>query len=253
VCAKGYGALSLWHLGYPDQAAQSAVEAVTLGEGLSHPPSLAHALYWAALVHQFRRDPRAVHEYAERLRALGTEHRLALYAAIGDIMRGWAGCYQGRVESGLREVRSGMEAYAALKVRLFSPYFTALLGEACYLTSEIEPALVAVEEAMHLSDRLAERWCQSAIWQLKSQILMSSAADNREEAENCLQEALQLARRQEAKSAELRAAASLARLWGEQGRRTEARDLLAPVYGWFTEGFDTADLKEAKALLFELA
>jgi len=105
---------------------------------------------------------------------------------------------------------------------------------------------------MHLSDRLAERWCQSSILQLKSQILMSSSADSREEAENCLQEALQIARRQEAKSAELRAATSLARLWGEQGRHTQAHDLLAPIYGWFTEGFGTPDLKEAKALLDEL-
>jgi len=252
VCAKGYGALSLWHLGYPDQAANSADEAVALGEALSHHPSLAHALYWAALVHQLRRDPQTVWEYAGRLRALGTEHKLALYTAIGSIMRGWALCCQGRPELGLAEVRSGVEAYAALKVRLFSPYFTAILGEAYYRAREIEPALAAVEHAMHLSDRRGERWFQSGLLNLKGQILMSSTADRWANAEDCFREALGVARRQEAKSLELRAATSLAPLWDDQGRRAEARELLAPVYGWFTEGFDTADLKDAKALLAEL-
>ena len=126
VCAKGYGAVSLWHLGYPDQAAQSAAEAVTHGEGLSHYPSLAHALMWAGYVHQLRRDPQAVYDYAERLRALGTEHKLALYTAVGSIMRGWALCYQSRPKAGLRELRGGIDGFATLKVRLNLAYFTAL-------------------------------------------------------------------------------------------------------------------------------
>ena len=109
-----------------------------------------------------------------------------------------------------------------------------------------------MEDALSLF-HTAERWCQPGILQLKGEILMASTTDHWADAENCFREALEMARRQEAKSAELRAATSLARLWGEQGRREEARDLLAPIYGWFTEGFDTADLNDAKALLAELA
>ena len=249
VCAKGYGAVSLWHLGYPDQAAQSAAEAVTHGEGLSHYPSLAHALMWAGYVHQLRRDPQAVYDYAERLRALGTEHKLALYTAVGSIMRGWALCYQSRPKVGLRELRGGIDGFATLKVRLNLAYFTALLAEAYHRAGKFEPALAAVEDA----DRLAERWCQSGILQLKGEILISSGAARWADAETCFDEALRIARRQEAKSPELRTATSLARLWGEQGRRAEARKLLAPAYGWFTEGFDTADLRDAAKLLSELA
>ena len=252
VCAKGQTALSLWLLGYPDQAAQSAAEAVTLAEGLSHHPSLAHALYWAALVHQLRRDRQPVYEYAERLRLFGTEHKLALYSAIGDIMHGWALCDPGQPEAGLHELSGGVEAYAALKVKLYLAYFTAVLSEAYGRAGKVELGLAKMEDALSLFHS-AERCFQPGILQLKGEILIASAADHREEAENCLYEALRIARRQEAKSAELRAATSLARLWGEQGRRAEARDLLAPIYSWFTEGFDTADLKDAKSLLAELA
>jgi len=251
VCAKGQGALSLWLLGYPDQAAQSADEAVTLGEGLSHHPSLAHALLWAGLVHQLRRDPQAVYEYAKRLRVIGTEHKLAQYTAIGSIMHGWALCYQGQSEVGLDELSRGIEAYAAVQVRLNLAHFTAAFAEACRHAGKVELGLAAIEDAVCLF-QVAERWCQSGILQLKGEILMSSRADRWADAETCFHEALRIARRQEAKSSELRAAASLARLRRDQGRRAEARDLLAPVYGWFTEGFDTADLWEAKALLDEL-
>ena len=252
VCAKGQGALSLWLLGYPDQAAQSAAEAVTLGETLSHHPSLAHALLWAALVHQLRRDLQPVYEYAERLRVLGTEHKLPLYTAIGSIMHGWALCYQGQPEAGLHELSGGVEAYAALKVKLNLAYFTAVLSEAYRRAGKVELGLATMEDALSHFDS-AERWCQSGILQLKGEILMASTTDHWADAEGCFSEALRIARRQQAKSAELRAATSLARLWGEQGRREEARGLLAPVYGWFTEGFDTADLKDAKALLDQLA
>ena len=247
VCAKGQGALSLWLLGYPDQAAQSADEAVTLGEGLSHHPSLAHALLWAALVHQLRQDPQAVYGYAERLRVLGTEHKLALYTAIGSIMHGWALCYQGQSQVGLDELSSGMDAYAAVKVKLNLAHFTAVSAVAYQRVGKVELGLAAIEDAVSLF-HLAERWCHSGILQLKGDMLMSSAPDQWAGAETCFHEALQIAHRQEAKSLELHVATS----GGEQNRRAEARDLLAPIYDWFTEGFDTADLKDAKAPLDEL-
>ena len=224
---------------------------MTLGETLSHHPSLAHALLWAALVHQLRRD-QPVYEYAERLRVLGTEHKLPLYTAIGSIMHGWALCYQGQPEAGLHELSGGVAAYAALKVKLYLAHFTAVLSEAYHRAGKVELGLATMENALSLFDT-AERWCHSGILQLRGEILMASTSDHWGDGENCFHEALEIARRQAAKSPELRAATSLARLWGEQGRRDEARNLLAPVYGWFTEGFDTADLKDAKALLDALA
>jgi len=167
-------------------------------------------------------------------------------------MHGWALCYQGQPEAGLHELSGGVEAYAALKVKLNLAYFTAVLSEAYRRAGKVELGLATVEDALSHFDS-AERWCQSGILQLKGEILMASTTDHWADAEGCFSEALRIARRQQAKSAELRAATSLARLWGEQGRREEARGLLAPVYGWFTEGFDTADLKDAKALLDQLA
>ena len=145
-------------------------------------------------------------------------------------------------------MRGGIDAFATLKVRLNLAYFTGLLAEAYHRSGKFEPALAAVEDA----DRLSERWCRSGILQLKGEILMSSGADRSADAETCFDDALRIVREQEAKSPELRAATSPARRWGEQGRRAEARDLLAPVYSWFTEGFDTPDLKDAKVLLDEL-
>ena len=182
---------------------------------------------------------------------MAEENRLALYRAVGGVVRGWAVAHQGHVEDGLTELSHSLATYDADKPKSFSGSCRSALAEVYLIAGDTVRALDAVGDALRASERTGSRCWLAAILHLKGAIL--AAASRRQEAERCFFDALQVARVQQAKTLELRAATSLARLWGEQRRRTEARDLLAPVYGWFTEGFDTADLKEAKTLLDQLA
>jgi predicted ATPase len=146
-----------------------------------------------------------------------------------------------------------MMSYRATRADLFGPYYLALLAEAYGAIEQPEAGLTALAEALTLTDTTDERWSEPELYRLQGVLLLQQASDHQAEAEVCFQHALESARNQQAKSFELRTATSLARLWQQQGKRQEAHDLLAPVYYWFTEGFDTADLKDAKALLEELA
>jgi predicted ATPase len=245
------GPHALWCLGYPDQALAMSREALALAQKLSHPFSLAVALAYAAMLHQFRREPQAVHEQAEAAVALCTEQGFAYYLAWGTTMQGWARVVQGQGELGIAQTRQGLDALRATGAALRLPYYFALLAEACGQTGQAAEGLALLAEA--LAHKSGETWMEAELYRLKGELLLSLAADNYTEAAGCFHQALTTARRQQAKSWELRAAMSLARLWQQQGRRQEAREVLAPVYGWFTEGFDTADLQEAKALLEELS
>jgi predicted ATPase/class 3 adenylate cyclase len=251
VCGKALGAVSLWLLGYPDQAARHAREAVVLAESLENAPSLAHALAFTALCHQLRRDAPAVLDCSERLVSLAREHGMAQYGAAGAVTRGWALAYQGPPEQGLGDARRGLDDYGATGVKAWSVYFRATLAEIYHRVGDPASGLSIIDQALGLSDQLGERFWQAGMLHFRGVILMSLSAPR--EAEKCYRDALDTARRQGARSIELRAAMSLSLLWCEQGRRGDARDLLAPIYAWFTEGFDTADLKEAAALLDELA
>jgi predicted ATPase len=251
VCGKAIGGKSLWALGYLDQAHRSIQAAIALAETLGHGPSLAHALLFASHYHQSRRDAVSARVIAERLVTVAEENRLALYRAVGGVVRGWAVAHQGHVEDGLTELSRSLATYDADKPKSFSGSCRSALAEVYLIAGDTVRALDAVGDALRASERTGSRCWLAAILHLKGAIL--AAASRRQEAERCFFDALQVARVQQAKTLELRAATSLARLWGEQRRRTEARDLLAPVYGWFTEGFDTADLKEAKTLLDQLA
>jgi predicted ATPase len=244
-----YAAMTLWLLGYPDQALARAHEALTLAHALSHPYSLAWARRWAACVYQFHRDVQAVHEQADAAVALSTEQGLPLWTAIGTILRGWALAMQGQGEEGMAQVRQGIAANRATGAALLVPYFCTLLAEVSAHLGHIEDGLQALAEAHSLVEQQEERWWQAEIARLRGVLLLRQSETTQAEAEAWLQRALDVARHQEAKSLELRAAMSLSRLWQQQGKQAEARALLAPVYGWFTEGFDTADLQEAKALL----
>jgi predicted ATPase/class 3 adenylate cyclase len=241
---------ALWCLGYPDQALAMSREALALAQKLSHPFSLAVALAYAAMLHQFRREPQAVHEQAEAAVALCTEQGFAYYLAWGTTMQGWARVVQGQGELGIAQTRQGLDALRATGAALRLPYYFALLAEACVQTGQAAEGLALLAEA--LAHKTGETWMEAELYRLKGELLLSLAADNYTEAAGCFHQALTTARRQQAKSWELRAAMSLARLWQQQGKRAEAHALLAPVYGWFTEGFDTADLQEAKALRDEL-
>jgi predicted ATPase/class 3 adenylate cyclase len=250
VCGYALGGLSLWLLGYPDQAMRHARKAVTLAESLDNAPSLAHALAFSALCHQLRRDPAAVRDCSERLVHLAKAHGLAQYGAAGRMARGWALAHQGQPEEGLAELRQGLDDYSATEVKAWSVYFRATLAEAYYRAGDPQSGLRSVDEALELSDQLGERFWQPGMLYFKGIMLMSLSAQ--QEAESCYRAALKIARQRSAKSLELRAAMSLARLWRDQGRRSAACDLLAPIHGWFTEGVETADRREASLLLDEL-
>ena len=193
-----------------------------------------------------------IRDSAEATIALSTEQGFPLWAAWGTCFRGWALAMQGQGEAGMAQVRQGITSYRATGAALFVPYFCTLLAEVCDHLGHPEDGLQALAEAHTLMEQQEERYWEAEVCRLRGVLLLRQPGTPQAEAEAWLQRALDVARRQEAKALELRAAMSLARLWQQQGRRAAARDLLAPVYGWFTEGFDTADLQEAKALLGEL-
>jgi predicted ATPase len=253
VACREYAAVTLWVLGYPAQALARLHEALTLAHALSHPFSLAWARCRAAFVFQFCRDVPAVYEQAEAAVALSTEQGFPQWAAWGTSLRGWALARQGQGEAGLAQVRQGIAAWRTTGAAAHVPYFCTLLADVCDHLGHPEDGLQALAEAHTLVEQHEERWWEAEVCRLRGVLLLRQPRTPLAEAEACFQQALDIARRQQAKSLELRAAMSLCRLWQQQGRRPEADDLLAPIYGWFTEGFDTADLQEAKALLAELS
>jgi predicted ATPase len=253
VGCQTFAARTLWLLGYPEQALAHLHDALTLAHELSHSFSLAFAWCWAAIVSQCRRDVSAVYEHAEAAVALATEQGFPQWAAEGTSLRGWALAMQGQGEEGLAQVRQGIAAWRATGAALLVPYFCTVLAEVSGHLGHTEDGLQALAEAHTLVEQHDERWWEAEIYRLRGVLLLRQTGTSQAEAEAWLQRALDVARRQQAKSLELRAALSLSRLWQLQGKRDEARVLLAPIYGWFTEGFDTADLCEAKELLEALS
>jgi predicted ATPase len=185
--------------------------------------------------------------------AVASEQKLALYRACGSIIRGWARARSGEGREGTKDLCKALDFYTETKTTMLLSYFRAVMADCYYRSGQFELALATVDGALSISDQTAEQfWCP-AILQLKGEIVLALDHCDQGHAESCFEEALALARRQSAKSLELRAAMSLGRLWRDQRRRAEAHDLLAPVYVWFTEGFDTVDLKQARALLDDLS
>jgi len=242
----------LWLLGYPDQALKRSNEALTLAQEVAHPFTLVFALTWAAMVHQFRREVQATHERAEALIALSTEKGFAVWPTIGTILRGWALVEQGWREEGLAQMRQGISAWPATWTEVDLPYFLTLLAEAHARGGQVEDGLALLAEALESAHKLHDVYWEPEVHRLRGELLLQQAAGNDEEAEACFRQALDVARHQQARSLELRAALRPSRLWQRQDKREAARRLLAEIYGWFTEGFDTADLQEARALLEDL-
>src|SRR5262249_37331257 len=205
-------------------------------------------LCFAAELHQLRREGQAAQERAELEIALSGEQGSARELARGTILRGWALAWQGQGAEGLAQMCQGLSALRATGAEINRTYFLALLAEGYRGTGEVQEGLSVLAEARAAAHNSGERYCEAELHRLKGALLLLQSADQHAEAEACLHQALAIARRQQARSLELRAAMSLARLWQQQGKRMEAHALLAPTYGWFTEGFDTADLQEAKAL-----
>jgi class 3 adenylate cyclase/predicted ATPase len=253
VACRCCAALALWVLGYPDQALERSGAALTLAQELAHPFSLTFALYEAALLHQFRRETPLTLELAEKAMRVSTEQGFASWLAPGTIVRGWALAQRGQGEEGIAQMRQGLAAYLAMGAELGRPRQLAMLAEAYGRVGQTAEGLAVLAEALTAVHKTGEQFYEAELDRLKGELLLQQPAGSGDEAETCFRQALDVAHRQQAKSWELRAAMSLSRLWRQQGRRDEARELLAPVYGWFTEGFDTADLQEAQALLEALA
>jgi class 3 adenylate cyclase/predicted ATPase len=252
VTCRGYGR-PLWLLGYPDQAVQRGREAITLARTLAHPFSLAFALNWTATVHQFRGEAAAVQEHAAVLIDLAREQGFAIWVAFGGVLRGWALAQQGRRDEGMRELRDGMEAWRATGAEVDRPYFLALLAEASAIGGDVDEGLAMLAEALDLAHRYRDVYWEPELHRLKGQLLLQRSGAATAEADACYRQALDAARRQAARSLELRAAMSLSRLWTARGEREHARSLLAEVYAKFTEGFETADLVNARSLLAEVS
>jgi class 3 adenylate cyclase/predicted ATPase len=256
VACGVFAALTLWLRGYPDQALTKSYAALALAQELTHPFSLAVALAFTIIVHQFRREEQAVHERAEAMIALSNEQGFALWVAWVTILRGWAIAEQGQGEEGIAQLRQGMTAMRATGAEVFWPYFLALLAEACGKAEQAEEGLAAVAEALEVVYKTGERFYEAELYRLKGELTLQSKEGMKSgveaEVEACFQKAIAVARHQSAKSLELRAVMSLSRLWQQQGKQQEAHAMLAEIYHWFTEGFDTKDLQEAKTLLEEL-
>jgi class 3 adenylate cyclase/tetratricopeptide (TPR) repeat protein len=246
ACARLLGSWAEWLLGYPAQALASIGDSLSLAERIAHPFTLSIALTFSAVLHINRREPERALSQVEAVEALAAEQRLSLTLEPG-ILRGAALVGQGAVEEAIAHIREGVTK----STRLGRPYGLAFLAEGLARHGDRAAALAALQEGLEMARATGEHGWDAELHRLTGTVLLGENKLN--EGGASLQQAIRIAQAQQAKSLELRAARDLARLWGEQGRRTEARDLIAPVYSWFTEGFDTADLKEAKALLDQLA
>jgi predicted ATPase len=249
VVCHSYAAWTRWYLGYPNQGLVRNGDARRLAQQSAHPFSLGLAWSFAAVFHQLRHEGRAAQECAEAAITLATDQGFPFWMAFGAILRGWALAQQGQAREGIAQIHQGLTAWRATGAAIAQPYHLTLLAEAHGIMGQPEVGLTVLVEALTLVDQTGEWWSEPELHRLKGALLLQQSADNHAAAQACFQQALALARQQQAKAWELRAALSLSRLWQHQGKRAEARQMLEVIYRWFTEGFDTPDLKEAKTLL----
>ena len=242
----------LWCLGCPDQALRRSREAVHSAWELSHINSLTFSMYFAIRLHLFRGEAREAEKLAEDALALSTKHGFTFWPPMILFLQGWLQCLQGRGAEGVARMRAGFADALATGTKTMRPAGCALLAEAYGQVGQLDHAWRMLSDALDAVEESGQRYHEAETYRFKGNLHLRGAHPDIEQAGVCFQRALEIARHQQAKSWELRAGMSFARLWRDQGRRAEAYELLAPVYGWFTEGFATADLKDAKALLDEL-
>jgi predicted ATPase len=272
IAMRCFAAWSLWFLGQPDQALDRMEEALTLARELSEPHGLAHALFFAAVLHQLRREEQIAQAHAEAAIGVSNEHGLAMYHAMATIMRGWALIEHGSPEEAIEQIRQGLVACEATATELLRPHFQALLAEALGKARRPEEGLRRLEESLEAACRNGDASYLAELYRIKGELLLMQATDRGlsrtaagrkpvfkngppavAQAESCFNQSIRIARQQKAKSCELRAVTSLARLYQKQNKNEEARRLLTQVYEKFTEGLDTRDLIEAKSLIEEIS
>jgi class 3 adenylate cyclase/predicted ATPase len=242
--------LTLLLLGYPDQASVRVGAGLRAARELSNPHTLAHALALACRYNSVLGETEALREATEEIAAVAAEHEFPFYRAVATIYRGWVLAGSHDMIRGIELLRAGMAAFADLGATALRPYVCARIAVLSAAAGSTRECLDLLDEALEQVDHSGQRWCEAELHRSKGELL--SRLSDTPNAESCLLRSLVTARRQHARLWELRAACSLGRLWHSQGKRNDARNLLMPIYGWFTEGFDAPDLKEAKALLDEL-
>lgn len=244
----------LWCLGYPDKSLDRIDEALAHAEGLSQTQELIVALHLASRIHQLRRDAGQTRQLVETAIALAKEQGMEIWMALSSIYLGWAQVEQGELEAGIKQMRAGLGTYLATKSKLWRPYFLGLFAEALGKAGQAEEGLSVSEEALAAARDTNEIYYEAEIHRIRGELIMIKAegavrTSTARDAEACFDQAIAVARQQQAKSLELRASMSLARLYLAEGERAKAQQLVVDIYGWFTEGFDTADMKDARALL----
>jgi predicted ATPase len=249
VSALANMAFTLWLQGYPETALTKAEEALAMARELQHPFSLAFALAYATALHQYRRDPGRVAELAEESIALAEDQGFAFFAGPAHIYRGWASAEAGGIDTGLTEMQRGLKAFQATHARLHLPHLQMLLVEGYRRAKQIDAGLAVLQDCRRHTEQTHERWSESELDRLEGDLLLRQTAPDEGGAEARFHRAIAIAQHQGAKMLELRAAVSLCRLWRAQGKKDEAHQLLSPLDEWFTEGYDTVDLRAAKALL----
>lgn len=253
VFCPAWAAHPLWHIGYPDKALTKSRDAVKLAEKLAHPYSIALALDYAAITHQFCREAKEAYRRAEAAITICKEHHFAYYLGWAMIIKGWALADLGDCEEGTVEIQQGLKTLRSTGAKRSLPFYLSLLAEVYGKNGQVEEGLETISEAFVEAQNIEERWWEAELFRLKGALLLQQTKPDVKQAEASFHQALDVARHQHSISLELRAANSLYRLWQQQGKHNDSNKLLVEVYNRFTEGFDTPDLKEAKELLQEIS
>jgi predicted ATPase len=248
-----YRSMALWALGYPDAALADAENALKDARAINHVATLMYTLHNTSLAHIWCGNYGTANGQLDELISLADQKGAAYWSANGILVRGWLFALTGKVSDAIQMLTSGITAYRSTGSTNWVPLHLSILAMAHAELHQFGDAQRCADEAITIAEATNERWCETEINRVAGEIVLNSPDQDVAKAQSYFERALAIARQQQAKSWELRASMSLARLWRDQGKVSEARELLAPVYGWFTEGFDTRDLKEARALLEELA
>jgi predicted ATPase len=249
VCCRKVSSWAFWILGYPARGLDESLASLTLATELAHPTSMVVALVWACVFRDLRREVEAVREHARALITLATEYDASQWRAAGTIIDGSVHAELGEGEVAIAQIQRGLAAYGSTGAQLFLPYFLSLLARACLKSGQPSEGLRIIGVALERVRATGERVWEPELVRLEGELRLAVSPADVADAGECFRRAMEIARQQSARSWELRAAVSLARLLVAEGRRDEAHRALADVYEWFTEGFDTADLQEAKTLL----
>jgi tetratricopeptide (TPR) repeat protein len=242
-----------WHLGYPDCALNSAEHALLVARQVSHPFSIALALVYLAMLHQFRREPEAALKAAAEARSLCQEYRFDYYGAWSALVRAWAIAEQGQTAEGCSAYYAAMKEFKKTGAGLRMPHYVGLLAGIHRKAGQRATGLELLLEANQIAERNHESWCNAMLELERGELLLLQGSEEAKgEADAAFKHAIDIAADQGAKTLELRASAARARHWAQQGENQKAWDMLSPIYGWFSQGLETPDLLQAKTLLGEL-